>query len=127
MKILFIRRERILLSGDNTSIPKLKWKKRERVGNCGRIGSTFLGARIVTVLLRHYWVNQNNMDKISGWAEQFCCKTVADGVSSPKEELPCLLRFDWPKPIDAESGRGNGLGRSKNKRPETRKIPRSSL
>ncbi|GFW71098.1 hypothetical protein TNCV_91411 [Trichonephila clavipes] len=46
---------------------------------------------------------------------------VADGVRSPKKELPCLLRFDWPKPIDAESGRGNGLSRSENKRPETRR------
>ncbi|GFX38882.1 hypothetical protein TNCV_4753581 [Trichonephila clavipes] len=30
-------------------------------------------------------------------------------------EMPCLLRFDWSKPIDAESGRGKGLGRSENK------------
>ncbi|GFT80785.1 hypothetical protein TNCV_2714291 [Trichonephila clavipes] len=44
-----------------------------------------------------------------------------DEVRSPKEEMPCLLRFDWSKPIDAESGRGNGLGRSENKRPETRR------
>ncbi|GFT27600.1 uncharacterized protein TNCV_3569821 [Trichonephila clavipes] len=28
------------------------------------------------------------------------------------EELPCLLRFDWSKPIDAESVRGKELGRS---------------
>ncbi|GFY09367.1 hypothetical protein TNCV_1941771 [Trichonephila clavipes] len=42
-------------------------------------------------------------------------------IRSPMEELPCLLRFDWSKPIDAESGRGNGLGRSENKRPETRR------
>ncbi|GFX63714.1 hypothetical protein TNCV_215141 [Trichonephila clavipes] len=48
-------------------------------------------------------------------------KTVADEVRSPMEELPCLLRFDWLKPIDAESGRGKELGRSENKRPETRR------
>ncbi|GFX83026.1 hypothetical protein TNCV_5001741 [Trichonephila clavipes] len=60
-------------------------------------------------------------------------QTVCDRISQPdgqnnsaekqwrtKEELPCLLRFDWPKPIDAESGHGNGLGRFENKRPETR-------
>ncbi|GFS82226.1 hypothetical protein TNCV_250611 [Trichonephila clavipes] len=46
---------------------------------------------------------------------------VADEVRSPKEELPCLLRFDWPKPIVTESGRGKGLRRSENKRPETRR------
>ncbi|GFS90360.1 hypothetical protein TNCV_4096131 [Trichonephila clavipes] len=47
------------------------------------------------------------------------CVTIvlADEARSPKEELPCLLRFDWPKPIVAEGGRGKGLGRSKNKRP----------
>ncbi|GFW95137.1 uncharacterized protein TNCV_1497761 [Trichonephila clavipes] len=45
---------------------------------------------------------------------------LADAVRSRKEEMPSLLRFDWSKPIDAESGRGNGLGRSENKRPETR-------
>ncbi|GFW41374.1 hypothetical protein TNCV_1003641 [Trichonephila clavipes] len=33
----------------------------------------------------------------------------------------CLLRFDWSRPIDAESGRGKELGRSENKRPETRR------
>ncbi|GFX34048.1 hypothetical protein TNCV_912491 [Trichonephila clavipes] len=47
--------------------------------------------------------------------------TVADEVRSPMEELPCLLRFDWSKPIDAESGRGKELGRSENKRPDTRR------
>ncbi|GFT89490.1 hypothetical protein TNCV_4387551 [Trichonephila clavipes] len=36
-------------------------------------------------------------------------KTVADGVRSLKRELPCLLRFHWSKPIDAESGCGNGF------------------
>ncbi|GFT69045.1 hypothetical protein TNCV_2175061 [Trichonephila clavipes] len=46
-------------------------------------------------------------------------KTVADEVRSPMEELPCLLRFDWSKPINEESGRGKGLGRSENKRPDT--------
>ncbi|GFU96926.1 hypothetical protein TNCV_483661 [Trichonephila clavipes] len=48
-------------------------------------------------------------------------KTVADEVRSLMEELPCLLRFDWSRPIDAESGRGKELGRSENKRPETRR------
>ncbi|GFV65725.1 DNA replication factor Cdt1 [Trichonephila clavipes] len=36
-------------------------------------------------------------------------------------KMPCLLRYDWSKPIDAESGRGKGLGRSENKRPEARR------
>ncbi|GFT57703.1 hypothetical protein TNCV_1851431 [Trichonephila clavipes] len=35
-------------------------------------------------------------------------------------KMPCLLRSDWSRPISAESGRGKGLGRSENKRPETR-------
>ncbi|GFW53879.1 hypothetical protein TNCV_2446711 [Trichonephila clavipes] len=35
-------------------------------------------------------------------------------------KMPCLLRSDWSRPINAESGRGKGLGRSENKRPETR-------
>ncbi|GFT20712.1 hypothetical protein TNCV_3047691 [Trichonephila clavipes] len=54
-----------------------------------------------------------------------------DEVRSPKEGMPCLLRFDWSKPIDAKGGRGNGLDRSENKRPENKevlelnKIPRS--
>ncbi|GFU81456.1 hypothetical protein TNCV_1524901 [Trichonephila clavipes] len=26
--------------------------------------------------------------------------------------LPCCLRFGWPEPANAESGRGNRLGRS---------------
>ncbi|GFW09342.1 uncharacterized protein TNCV_2066011 [Trichonephila clavipes] len=36
-------------------------------------------------------------------------------------KMPCLLRYDWSRPIIAESGRGKGLGRSENKRPETRR------
>ncbi|GFX79143.1 putative RNA-directed DNA polymerase from transposon X-element [Trichonephila clavipes] len=32
---------------------------------------------------------------------------------SPKEELPCLLRFDWSKPIVAESGRGKEASQEK--------------
>ncbi|GFW68891.1 hypothetical protein TNCV_2917901 [Trichonephila clavipes] len=35
------------------------------------------------------------------------------------KEMPCMLHYDWSRPIIAESGRGNGLGRSGNKRPET--------
>ncbi|GFU40101.1 hypothetical protein TNCV_3767661 [Trichonephila clavipes] len=34
-------------------------------------------------------------------------------------KMPCLLRCDWSKPINAESGRGKRLGRFENKRPET--------
>ncbi|GFY29611.1 HTH_48 domain-containing protein [Trichonephila clavipes] len=51
-----------------------------------------------------------------------CCRwqvALADEVRSLVEELPCLLRVDWSRPIDAESGRGKELGRSENKRPET--------
>ncbi|GFV47121.1 hypothetical protein TNCV_198161 [Trichonephila clavipes] len=29
--------------------------------------------------------------------------------------MPCLLRSDWSRPINAESGRGKGLGRSEKK------------
>ncbi|GFV52557.1 hypothetical protein TNCV_3010251, partial [Trichonephila clavipes] len=36
-------------------------------------------------------------------------------------KMPCLLRYNWSRPINAESGRGKGLGRSENKRPETRR------
>ncbi|GFU03562.1 hypothetical protein TNCV_2257651 [Trichonephila clavipes] len=39
-------------------------------------------------------------------------RVVADEVRSPMEELPCLLRFDWSKPIESESGRGKELDRS---------------
>ncbi|GFW59317.1 hypothetical protein TNCV_2910621 [Trichonephila clavipes] len=28
------------------------------------------------------------------------------------KELPCKLQYDWSRPINAESGRGNRLGRS---------------
>ncbi|GFV24339.1 MULE domain-containing protein [Trichonephila clavipes] len=46
----------------------------------------------------------------------------AEGLRPPlMEELPCLRRFDWSRPINAESGRGKELGRSENKRPETRR------
>ncbi|GFW62801.1 hypothetical protein TNCV_1312171, partial [Trichonephila clavipes] len=44
-------------------------------------------------------------------------KTVADEVRSLMKELPCKLQYDWSSPINAESGRGNRLGRSGNKRP----------
>ncbi|GFX44310.1 hypothetical protein TNCV_1097501 [Trichonephila clavipes] len=59
-------------------------------------------------------------------------KNIKDGQDIPAEnsrgrspltdeKMPCLLRFDWSRPIIAESGRGKGLGRSENKRPETRR------
>ncbi|GFV93661.1 hypothetical protein TNCV_1717691 [Trichonephila clavipes] len=48
-------------------------------------------------------------------------KTVADEVRSLMKELPCKLQYDWSRPINAESGRGNRLGRSGNKRPGTRR------
>ncbi|GFT55218.1 hypothetical protein TNCV_3814031 [Trichonephila clavipes] len=44
-------------------------------------------------------------------------ETVADEVRSLMRELPCKLQYDWSRPINAESGRGNRLGRSGNKRP----------
>ncbi|GFX29711.1 transposase [Trichonephila clavipes] len=56
------------------------------------------------------------------WAGQILLeKTVADGVRSLMKELPCKLQNDWSRPINAESGRGNRLGRSGNKRPGTRR------
>ncbi|GFT54039.1 hypothetical protein TNCV_153971 [Trichonephila clavipes] len=33
-------------------------------------------------------------------------------------KVPCLLRYDWSRPIIAESGRGKGLGRSENRNKE---------
>ncbi|GFW99707.1 hypothetical protein TNCV_3419381 [Trichonephila clavipes] len=38
------------------------------------------------------------------------------------KEKPCLLRYDWSRRIDAESGRRKGLGRSENKRPANLEI-----
>ncbi|GFX63078.1 hypothetical protein TNCV_3161701 [Trichonephila clavipes] len=59
------------------------------------------------------------------WAGQILLeKTVADEVRSLMKELPCKLQYDWSRPINAESGRGNRLGRSGNKRPGTREILR---
>ncbi|GFS92337.1 hypothetical protein TNCV_336821 [Trichonephila clavipes] len=56
------------------------------------------------------------------WAGQILLeKTVADEVRSLMKELPCKLQYDWSRPINAESGRGNRLGRSGNKRPGTRR------
>ncbi|GFY19569.1 hypothetical protein TNCV_4647411 [Trichonephila clavipes] len=58
-------------------------------------------------------------------------KTVADEVRSLMKEMPCLLRYDWSRPIIAESGRGRGLGRSEKKNDpkqgdlEIKIIPRS--
>ncbi|GFS68427.1 RNA-directed DNA polymerase from mobile element jockey [Trichonephila clavipes] len=42
-------------------------------------------------------------------------------IRSLMKELPCKLQYDWSRPINAESGRGNRLGRSGNKRPGTRR------
>ncbi|GFT73095.1 hypothetical protein TNCV_4309831 [Trichonephila clavipes] len=46
------------------------------------------------------------------------------GGRSPLTEgkgCPACCVLIGREPIDAESGRGNGLGRSENKRPETRR------
>ncbi|GFT98920.1 DUF1758 domain-containing protein [Trichonephila clavipes] len=43
-------------------------------------------------------------------------KTVADEVRSLMKKLPCKLQYDWSRPINAESGRGNRLGRSGNQK-----------
>ncbi|GFX38573.1 hypothetical protein TNCV_3206411 [Trichonephila clavipes] len=76
------------------------------------------GNRVVNVMSSRQMRCNRSMDSNP---DDTCDQLVVDGVRSPKEELPCLLRFDWPKPIDAESGRGNGLSPSENKRPETRR------
>ncbi|GFS59780.1 hypothetical protein TNCV_332341 [Trichonephila clavipes] len=65
-------------------------------------------------------IRVNNRNK--RWAGQILLeKTVADEVRSLMKELPCKLQYDWSRPINAESGRGNRLGRSGNKRPGTRR------
>ncbi|GFT61712.1 hypothetical protein TNCV_499641 [Trichonephila clavipes] len=65
-----------------------------------------------------------NMHKIIKWAEQTAKKQWWTKSAQRRKNCPCLLRFDWPRPIDSESGRGKGLGRSENKRPETRRSYR---
>ncbi|GFT21919.1 hypothetical protein TNCV_1524871 [Trichonephila clavipes] len=65
---------------------------------------------------------RNPLSRDKRWAGQILLeKTVADEVRSLKKELPCKLQYDWSRPINAESGRGNRLGRSGNKRPGTRR------
>ncbi|GFV93391.1 hypothetical protein TNCV_4540021, partial [Trichonephila clavipes] len=56
------------------------------------------------------------------WAGQILLKN-SSGRSplTDEKELPCKLQYDWSRPINAESGRGNRLGRSGNKRPGTRR------
>ncbi|GFV07289.1 hypothetical protein TNCV_1312871 [Trichonephila clavipes] len=36
----------------------------------------------------------------------YLLKTVADEIRLLMKNVPCLLRYDWSRPIIAESGRG---------------------
>ncbi|GFW27007.1 hypothetical protein TNCV_1378451 [Trichonephila clavipes] len=66
-------------------------------------------------------IRVNKIETKDGQDKSCWKKTVADEVRSLMKELPCKLQYDWSRPINAESGRGNRLGRSGNKRPGTRR------
>ncbi|GFT06606.1 hypothetical protein TNCV_2855381 [Trichonephila clavipes] len=59
------------------------------------------------------------MEWMLGMGRTYLLKNSSGRSPLTDEKMPCLLRFDWSRPIIAESGRGKGLGRSENKRPET--------
>ncbi|GFW56821.1 hypothetical protein TNCV_160511 [Trichonephila clavipes] len=65
-------------------------------------------------------VNQDDGQNISA-VKNSSGRTVVRRSPLTDGKMPCLLRYDWSRPIIAESGRGKGLGRSENKRPETRR------
>ncbi|GFU54841.1 transposable element Tc1 transposase [Trichonephila clavipes] len=81
--------------------------------------------------LRLQWCQARSMWNVTDWqkvvfsdesrwaGQKPAGKTVADEVRSLMKEMPCKLHYDWSRPINAESGRGNRLGRSGNKRPGT--------
>ncbi|GFU96620.1 probable RNA-directed DNA polymerase from transposon X-element [Trichonephila clavipes] len=74
-------------------------------------GAVFLDIKsLLTGSGNKRWAGQNLLEK-----------KVADEVRSLMKELPCKLQYDWSRPINAECGRGNRLGRSGNKRPGTRR------
>ncbi|GFU81829.1 hypothetical protein TNCV_4524851 [Trichonephila clavipes] len=91
------------------------------ITECLTHNGTYLLIRILKLRAELMGLHKLNLKDLIKWAEQFCWNGDRLSLSTGGTAAPLSCDLIGRSHHSQKSGRGNGLGRSENKRPETRR------
>ncbi|GFY28912.1 hypothetical protein TNCV_4720431 [Trichonephila clavipes] len=113
-------RERLLKRMRSSPRSRMGFEKARRLVIKFRIDLSQVGILFVNPV-GDYFGDLVTIFETKDGQDKSCWKNSSGRSPLTDERIALKLQYDWSRPINAESGRGNRLGRSGNKRPGTRR------